>query len=63
MKVSAFPDTRTIYVALDEQAMSTESDEIADGVIVDFDDAGNAIGVAIELDMLPEFRKAKAEGT
>jgi len=31
-------------------------------VVVDYDDAGNAIGVEIELDMLPEFRKAKAEG-
>ncbi len=61
MKVSAFPDTRTIYVALNEQATSAESDEIADGVVVDYDDAGNAIGVEIELDMLPEFRKAKTD--
>lgn len=62
MKVSAFPETRTIYVALDDEAKSTESDEISDGVIVDYDEAGNAIGVAIELDMLPEFRKANGEG-
>jgi uncharacterized protein YuzE len=62
VKVSAFPDTRTIYVALVDEARSAESDEIADGVVVDYDDAGNAIGVEIELDMLPEFRKAKAEG-
>ncbi len=61
MKVSAFPDTRTVYVALTEQATSVESDEIADGVVVDYDDAGNAIGVEIELDMLPEFRKAKTD--
>ncbi len=62
MKVSAFPDTRTIYVALVDEATSVASDEITDGVVVDYDDAGNAIGVEIELDMLPEFRKAKAEG-
>jgi len=62
VKVSAFPDTRTLYVTLVDEATSAESDEIADGVVVDYDGAGNAIGVEIELDMLPEFRKAKAEG-
>jgi hypothetical protein len=40
VKVSAFPDTRTIYVELVEQATSAESDEIADGVVVDDDAAG-----------------------
>jgi uncharacterized protein YuzE len=59
VKVSAFPETGTIYVALVEHATSAESDELSDGVVVDYDDAGNPIGIEIELDSLPEFRKAR----
>src|SRR5579862_8724098 len=48
-----------LYIRL-KRAPITQSDEIAPGVIVDFDEAGNAIGVEV-LDA-SERMKNKAEG-
>jgi uncharacterized protein YuzE len=56
MRVRAFPETRTIYVSLVDGATSVDTEEIADGVVVDYDAGGKQIGVEIELDMLPEYR-------
>jgi len=47
MKLEYFADTDTLYIDLTSRA-STESQEIADGVIVDYDKNGNIVGLGID---------------
>jgi uncharacterized protein YuzE len=47
MKLTYYPDTDTLYIDLAETS-SVESDEVADGVVLDFDGAGNVVGVEID---------------
>lgn len=47
MKVNYYPETDTLYIDLSEQA-SVESEEIADGIVLDYDAAGNVVGMEIE---------------
>ena len=42
-----YPDTDMLYIKLTNQA-STESEEIAPGVVVDFDAHNRAVGIEIE---------------
>ena len=56
MKISTYPDTRTVYVSLID-GTSAETREIAEGVNVDFDAEGRPIGIEIEdTDLLPGFQ-------
>ena len=47
MKVNYFPDTDSLYIDLSEQP-SAESREISDGVVLDYDAAGNLVGIDID---------------
>ena len=47
MKVNYYPDTDSLYIDLLEQA-SVDSREVADGIVLDYDAAGNLVGIDIE---------------
>ena len=47
MKVNYFPDTDSLYIDLSERP-SAESREISDGVVLDYDQDGNLVGIDID---------------
>jgi uncharacterized protein YuzE len=47
MKVSYYPETDSLYIDLSEQP-SVESREISDGVVLDYDKAGNLVGIDLD---------------
>src|SRR5688572_24337453 len=47
MKLSYYPDTDSLYIDLTEQP-SVESEEISEGVVLDYDAAGNLVGIDID---------------
>lgn len=47
MKLHYYPETDSLYIDLSEKT-STESKEIAPGVVLDFDSEGNLVGIDID---------------
>jgi uncharacterized protein YuzE len=47
MKLNYYPDTDSLYIDLSEQS-SVESREISEGVVLDYDAAGNLVGIDID---------------
>ena len=47
MKVNYYPDTDSLYIDLSEHT-SVESREVSEGVVLDYDDAGNLVGIDID---------------
>jgi len=47
MKLNYHPDTDSLYIDLSEQA-SVESREISEGIVLDYDAAGNLVGIDID---------------
>ena len=47
MKLNYYPDTDSLYIDLSEQP-SVESREISEGVVLDYDDRGNLVGIDID---------------
>ena len=47
MKLNYYPETDSLYIDLSEQA-SVESREISEGVVLDYDDRGNLVGIDID---------------
>ena len=47
MKLHYYPETDTLYIDLSEKT-STDSKEIAPGVVLDFDGEGNLVGIDID---------------
>lgn len=47
MKLDYFPETDTLYIELNEQP-SVQSNELTDGIVVDYDAAGRVAGIEIE---------------
>ena len=47
MKVNYHPETDSLYIDLSE-AMSVESREVSEGVVLDYDAAGNLVGIDID---------------
>ena len=47
MKLNYYPDTDSLYIDLSERP-SAESREISDGVVLDYDVAGNLVGIDID---------------
>jgi uncharacterized protein YuzE len=47
MKLSYYPDTDSLYIDLSEKH-SVESREISEGVVLDYDAAGNVVGIDID---------------
>jgi uncharacterized protein YuzE len=47
MKINYYPDTDSLYIDLSEKK-SVDSKEIANGVVVDFDESGAIVGIDID---------------
>ncbi len=47
MKLHYYPETDSLYIDL-ATAVSSDSKEVADGLVVDFDDAGHVVGLDIQ---------------
>ena len=47
MKLNYFPETDSLYIDLSERP-SAESREISEGVVLDYDDRGNLVGIDID---------------
>ncbi len=47
MKLNYYPDTDSLYIDLSERP-SAESREISEGVVLDYDSAGNLVGIDID---------------
>jgi uncharacterized protein YuzE len=47
MKVNYYPDTDSLYIDLSEHD-SVESREVSEGVVLDYDEAGNLVGIDID---------------
>ena len=47
MKLSYYPETDSLYIDLSSKP-SKESVEISEGVVLDYDDAGNITGIDID---------------
>lgn len=47
MKVNYFPETDSLYIDLSERT-STESREVSEGVVLDYDSEGNLVGIDID---------------
>jgi len=47
MKLNYYPDTDSLYIDLSEQP-STESREISEGIVLDYDANGNLVGIDID---------------
>jgi len=47
MKLKYYPDTDSLYIDLSERP-SAESREISEGVVLDYDSAGNLVGIDID---------------
>jgi uncharacterized protein YuzE len=47
MKVNYFPETDSLYIDLSGHP-STESREVSEGVVLDYDERGNLVGIDID---------------
>ena len=47
MKLSYYPDTDSLYIDLSAK-QSTESREVSEGVVLDYDEQGNLVGIDID---------------
>jgi len=47
MKLHYYRDTDSLYIELSPN-LSSDSQEVADGLVVDFDSAGNVVGIDID---------------
>jgi uncharacterized protein YuzE len=47
MKISYYPETDSLYIHLSEKE-STESLEISEGIVADYDESGNLVGIDID---------------
>ncbi len=47
MKLNYYPETDSLYIDLSEKT-SVESKEISEGIVLDYDEAGNLVGIDID---------------
>ncbi|MBW1931244.1 MAG: DUF2283 domain-containing protein [Deltaproteobacteria bacterium] len=47
MKLNYYPETDSLYIDLSEKP-SVESKEISEGIVLDYDTAGNLVGIDID---------------
>ena len=47
MRVDYYPDTDSLYIDFSSRP-SVESEEVSKGVVLDYDDAGNLVGIDID---------------
>jgi uncharacterized protein YuzE len=62
VKLHYYPDTDSLYIDLSSKP-SKESNEIADGIVVDFDEDGNVVGIDIDrASRVLDLKKLEIEG-
>lgn len=61
MKVTYRPESDTMRITLKPEARYAESEEVAPGVVVDFDESGNAISLEIYEDASKKVDLSKLE--
>lgn len=47
MKLNYYPDTDSLYIDLSERS-SAKSNEVSEGVVLDYDEQGNLVGIDID---------------
>jgi uncharacterized protein YuzE len=47
MKINYYPETDSLYIDLSEK-VSSESREISEGIVLDYDSQGNVVGIDID---------------
>jgi len=47
MRLTYYPETDTLYIET-KDVLSVESEEISEGIILDYDEDGNIVGIEIE---------------
>lgn len=47
MRINYYPDTDSLYIDLSSKP-STDSREVSDGVVLDYDEDGNLVGIDID---------------
>ena len=47
MKINYYPETDSLYIDLSSRS-SVDSREVSDGVVLDYDDHGNLVGIDID---------------
>jgi uncharacterized protein YuzE len=47
MRIEYYPETDSLYIDLSERP-SSDSIEVADGIVIDLDEAGNIVGIDID---------------
>lgn len=47
MRIEYYPETDSLYIDLSEKP-SVDSQEIAEGIVLDFDEKGNIVGIDID---------------
>lgn len=47
MKLKYYPDTDSLYIDLSSRS-STHSEEISEGLVIDYDDQNNVVGIDID---------------
>ncbi len=47
MKLNYYPETDSLYIDLSEKP-SAESREVSEGIVLDYDDGGNLVGIDID---------------
>ena len=47
MKLNYYPETDSLYINLSEKK-SVDSKEVSKGVVIDFDESGNIVGIDID---------------
>lgn len=61
MKFNYYPDTDSLYIELSEKP-SADSKEVAKGVILDFDDRGEIVGIDIDhASKIVDLKKIESE--
>ena len=47
MKINYYPETDSLYIDLSSK-LSADSLEVSEGVVIDYDDSGNIVGIDID---------------
>lgn len=47
MKINYYPETDSLYIDLSHKP-SVDSREVSDGIVLDYDEAGNLVGIDID---------------
>ena len=47
MRLRYYPETDSLYIDLSEKS-SVDSEEIAEGIVIDYDENGNIVGIDID---------------